>query len=300
MKEDSSERAQLSDERIIEAGYMHTVETDEPLFQFDRKELIAMVRELLAADRATTPVSVAEPVAWMFDSEGGRCISSDYAWCKHTFDIAGIGSLIPLYATQPAADNAPQTTDMSWAAIPNRSSAEDYVPRVDVDDGAADNAPKATSAAAWMVFGKKSGEVVKITDRVDDMRLAIESGHAVRALGFIECAAPPANAQAPSAGVPEAIPEGPLKKLGARLAMLLDEDQFNGIEPLLEACILATHNTEAIALTFGMDRGQFHDRAWALYQAKALDDAKLPKRDNAALVLARSVLLMEIVTSLTS
>ncbi len=58
-----SERAQLSDERIIEAGYMHTVETDEPLFQFDREELIAMVRELIAADRATAPVSVAEPVA---------------------------------------------------------------------------------------------------------------------------------------------------------------------------------------------------------------------------------------------
>lgn len=30
-------------------------------------------------------------------------------------------------------------------------------------------------------------------------------------------------------------------------------------------------------LTNGMDRGQFHDKAWALWQAKALDDAKLPK-----------------------
>lgn len=29
--------------------------------------------------------------------------------------------------------------------------------------------------------------------------------------------------------------------------------------------------------TNGMDRGQFHDKAWALWQAKALDDAKLPK-----------------------
>jgi hypothetical protein len=27
-----------------------------------------------------------------------------------------------------------------------------------------------------------------------------------------------------------------LKQLGARLATLLDEDQFNGIEPLLDAC----------------------------------------------------------------
>lgn len=34
----------------------------------------------------------------------------------------------------------------------------------------------------------------------------------------------------------EAVPEGPLKQLGARLATLLDEDQFNGIEPLLDAC----------------------------------------------------------------
>lgn len=39
----------LTDERIVESGYMHTVETDEPLFTFDRKELIAMVRELLTA-----------------------------------------------------------------------------------------------------------------------------------------------------------------------------------------------------------------------------------------------------------
>ncbi|WP_438396390.1 hypothetical protein [Caballeronia sp. DA-9] len=30
-------------------------------------------------------------------------------------------------------------------------------------------------------------------------------------------------------------------------------------------------------LTNGMDRAHFHDKAWALYQAKALDDAKLPK-----------------------
>lgn len=29
--------------------------------------------------------------------------------------------------------------------------------------------------------------------------------------------------------------------------------------------------------TNGMDRGQFHDKAWALWQANALDDAKLPK-----------------------
>jgi hypothetical protein len=40
----------LTDEQIVRAGYMHTVETDEPLFQFDRKELIAMVRELLATN----------------------------------------------------------------------------------------------------------------------------------------------------------------------------------------------------------------------------------------------------------
>lgn len=43
-----TERA-LTDEQIVEAGYMHTVEDDEPLFAFDRKELIAMVRELLTA-----------------------------------------------------------------------------------------------------------------------------------------------------------------------------------------------------------------------------------------------------------
>ena len=30
-------------------------------------------------------------------------------------------------------------------------------------------------------------------------------------------------------------------------------------------------------LTDGTDRSQFHDKAWALYQSKALDDAKLPK-----------------------
>lgn len=45
----------LTDEQIVEAGYMHTVEDDEPLFAFDRKELIAMVRELLA--RAQPPVA---------------------------------------------------------------------------------------------------------------------------------------------------------------------------------------------------------------------------------------------------
>jgi hypothetical protein len=34
---------------------MHTVETDEPLFTFDRKELIAMVRELLSASKPAAP-----------------------------------------------------------------------------------------------------------------------------------------------------------------------------------------------------------------------------------------------------
>jgi hypothetical protein len=33
---------------------MHTVETDEPLFTFDSKELIAMVRELLSASKASS------------------------------------------------------------------------------------------------------------------------------------------------------------------------------------------------------------------------------------------------------
>ena len=42
----------LTDEEIIRAGYMHTVEADEPLFTFNRPELLAMVRELLAAHSA--------------------------------------------------------------------------------------------------------------------------------------------------------------------------------------------------------------------------------------------------------
>lgn len=42
----------LTDEEIIRAGYMHTVEDDEPLFTFNRPELLAMVRELLAAHSA--------------------------------------------------------------------------------------------------------------------------------------------------------------------------------------------------------------------------------------------------------
>lgn len=50
--------AMMTDEQIVEAGYMHTVETDEPLFQFDRKELIAMVRELLSASK---PAAQANP-----------------------------------------------------------------------------------------------------------------------------------------------------------------------------------------------------------------------------------------------
>jgi len=48
---DAGADMQPSDEQIVEAGYMHTVETDEPLFTFDRKELIAMVRELLSASK---------------------------------------------------------------------------------------------------------------------------------------------------------------------------------------------------------------------------------------------------------
>ncbi|VWB76885.1 gp38 [Burkholderia lata] len=39
----------LTDEQIIQAGYMHCVDDDEPLFQFGRRELLLMVRELLAA-----------------------------------------------------------------------------------------------------------------------------------------------------------------------------------------------------------------------------------------------------------
>jgi hypothetical protein len=55
---------QLTDENIVTAGYMHTVETDEPLFTFDRKELIAMVRELLSASEpAGSPAQSAEAVA---------------------------------------------------------------------------------------------------------------------------------------------------------------------------------------------------------------------------------------------
>ncbi|MDR8077813.1 hypothetical protein KPA96_19345 [Burkholderia cenocepacia] len=42
----------LLDEQIIQAGYMHCVDDDEPLFQFGRRELLLMVRELLAASPA--------------------------------------------------------------------------------------------------------------------------------------------------------------------------------------------------------------------------------------------------------
>jgi hypothetical protein len=104
----SSERAQLSDERIIEAGYMHTVDDDEPLFAFDRQELISMVRELIAADRATAPVSVVEPVAWrMFDGEGGYNYREE---APTEQDIEWIGrygrKYEPLYATHNTATRA--------------------------------------------------------------------------------------------------------------------------------------------------------------------------------------------------
>ncbi|MEM5460217.1 hypothetical protein VSR69_36035 [Paraburkholderia phytofirmans] len=36
---DAGADMQPSDEQIVEAGYMHTVETDEPLFTFDRKRI---------------------------------------------------------------------------------------------------------------------------------------------------------------------------------------------------------------------------------------------------------------------
>jgi hypothetical protein len=57
----TTDTAAPSDEQIVESGYMHTVEDDEPLFAFDRKELIAMVRELIAL--ATTPQTDGATVA---------------------------------------------------------------------------------------------------------------------------------------------------------------------------------------------------------------------------------------------
>jgi hypothetical protein len=123
-------------------------------------DAICSARAVIAADRATAPVSVAQPVAWVVLDDAGEIIrfslSEDYS-----DGLPWIPLVIATHnAAQPTADNAPQTADMSWAAIPDRSSAEDYVPRVNLDEGVTGNAPQAPSAGsvARNVDGKTRAE----------------------------------------------------------------------------------------------------------------------------------------------
>lgn len=59
-----------------------------------------------ALDVSPTPSDASTPpLAWMFDSEGGRVISSDCTWVEHIYSEAGIGPLIPLFGDMKTNTN---------------------------------------------------------------------------------------------------------------------------------------------------------------------------------------------------
>ncbi|SMG01232.1 hypothetical protein [Burkholderia singularis] len=63
----------LTDEQIIEAGYMHTVDDDEPLFVFGRPELIALVRELIPPPVEQHEAAPAESHECVYENGDGIC-----------------------------------------------------------------------------------------------------------------------------------------------------------------------------------------------------------------------------------
>jgi len=154
--DEHKKRAQLSDDFVFcKAREFHVVCTSPS--RYANADLLAFARAVIAADRATAHVSVAEPV--------GKIIGSDpiLGWHMHALvPWEEIGAETLLYATQPAADNAPQ-------------------------------APSAGSVAVDFPYQKTFNAIAAAT--------SVCGGHvAISVIDFREAynAAPPANAQAPS------------------------------------------------------------------------------------------------------